>query len=168
MAQRGPDHETTYSAGELAAMLGVKLGSFRNRYRALIPERCVRQRGRAQRFTPDAVAAIIESLVADARRGGGSAGGASGGGEDNRLQRIKADLADLTLRERRSELVAVSVVRRVLGIVADQFRRASERLEREYDANAASILDHALDDAEDAMVRAFPEDSVGDYAEDGA
>jgi len=154
-----PKPETTYTADEVAAMLGVTLGSFRNRHRKLVPDGLVVTKGRATRFKPAAIAAIVDALVEQAKAKQPSDGGGESD-QDVRYRRIKADMADLDLQKRRGELVEVSIVRRVFSITADQLRRASETLERQYDGDAAKILDHALDDASDAIDSAFPDEEA--------
>jgi hypothetical protein len=109
--------------------------------------RCIEAWARAQ-FAPKAVAVDVPADPF-AKAGGGSGEPGSGGENwEARLVEEKARLANLERLAREQSLLSRDRVHLVMERVGGILRRSVEGVQREYGAEAAALIDEALDDAE--------------------
>ena len=125
---------------------------------ALAPVRAELERAQAQRGGPDAGADA--ELWAAAAAGDGTSSAAL-----ERWRTAKAGLAELDLEQRRGDLVDPREFNRLLLRFTTILRGCGETLQRQYGADAQSLLDEGIDEIEREIDRCFATDD--DDAETG-
>jgi len=77
-----------------------------------------------------------------------------------RYRTAQAQLAELKLKERNREMVAIELVNKIHTQWSDRLRKVCEILERKYDRKAAELLRNGLDDCEKMLLTMSSEDDV--------
>lgn len=78
----------------------------------------------------------------------------------NRQRQIKADLLEMELQQRKSELVSRIELRNGLGLLAVMIRQMSDRLKNRYGPDAAMSVNEMLDDYHRVITHEFGADCL--------
>ncbi len=159
---------------EAAALVGISERHFDATLRQSLSDGAIRGEGRTLRFYgPDVVAAWhadrVAKIKAKAVEAGGDpllADGDSPGLE--RYRNAKADLAEMDRDRQRKQIVLVEQIEPALLQLAGVMRSAADNLARQFGNEAAGIVNEAVDEWHDSVIRLFAGDVADRPAADGA